>query len=191
MLIPVAREAFLPFLVVSFLCGLFFGAVYDIFRIRRIAFRPSRQEKQGRLLRFFGRHLSRIDTVIIVWEDILFFLLVAVTMILVSFRLSYGIPRWYAFGAALGGFFLWRVTLGRCVMHLAERILYGISWVMHLIKRLLLTPLARCFGALWRRIKRRAEAARRRALTEREEKRILAFVISDPSFGGEETSDVP
>ena len=191
MLIPVAREAFLPFLVVSFLCGLFFGAIYDIFRIRRIAFRPSRKEKQGRLLRSLGKHLSSLDTVIIVFEDIFFFLLIAVTMILAGFKLSYGIPRWYSYGAALGGFFLWRVTLGRCVTGLAELVLSLLAKLTALGRRTLLAPLGRCFFRLQGAAKARLLRRRRRLFAEREEKRILAYVAAAPFLDGRGDRDVP
>ena len=39
MLIPVSREIFLPVIVWSLALGIISGAVYDIFRIRRAAFR--------------------------------------------------------------------------------------------------------------------------------------------------------
>lgn len=191
MLIPIAREAFLPFLVFSFLCGVFFGIVFDVFRIRRVAFRPTRREGKGRVARLFGRSLSRVDTVLTVFEDLLFFLFVTVALILVGFKLYYGVPRWYAYGAALGGFFLWRVTGGRLVIRFAETILSLLAKLLSLFLRYLVCPVVSSVKgrlSLWHR---RLEHRRALADAAKEEARILAFVASDVVFFGKDVQNPP
>lgn len=134
------------------------------------------------MARLFGRSLSRVDTALTILEDILFFLFVTVVLILVSFKLSYGVPRWYAYGAALGGFFLWRVTGGRLVLRFAETILAVLAKLLSFLLRHLLFPVIAFVGrwiSLWK-----GHLQRRRALadTAKEEIRLLAFVASDDMF---------
>lgn len=155
-LVPVAREAFFPFLMVSFLAGIVFGAVYDLFRIRRVAFRlPSHADPEAG---GFGKHLMRVDTVLTGIEDIVFVAFAAIVLILITFKLYFGVPRWFAYAAALGGFALYHVTVGRLVIRSAETIIGCFRYLGNLIKRRLLSPLGQrlmslCRGGVrfWRR----------------------------------------
>lgn len=77
MLIPVSREIFLPVIVWSLALGIISGAVYDIFRIRRAAFRiPG--------TRFLRGGKGRADTVLTFFEDILFSLFCTSVFILIG-----------------------------------------------------------------------------------------------------------
>jgi len=196
MLFPVSREAFLPLLLLSFLAGGLLAAVYDLLRIRRVAFRLPTGRADGVEGKggggFFGalrRNLKRTDTLLCFFEDIAFCLFGTVVLILMDFKLHYGIPRWYSYAAVVGGFALWRVTLGRLIMSCSEAIVRFLLRMARWIKRRLLLPALRLLkrGAhgLWCRWKKR----RARQYTEAEEKRILAVLaaVSDEDTNQERT----
>lgn len=124
------------------LFGFFAGALYDAFRIRRIAVR-----------------------IPILWhfEDFFFIVLSAVVFAVIFFIWSDGKVRAIAFGGAVLGFVTYRYTLGRLVMAASDRI---IRFIKYIVKRILLPPvrflislIKKAFGALkgifvllWQRI---------------------------------------
>lgn len=103
-LFPVPREGYLPFLICSLAAGVLLGAFNELFRVRRRLF-----DRGGVLSAFF-----------IAIEDVIFFTVTAVVMILVSYKLNYGVPRWYSYGAAALGFIFWQRTAGALVLRLAD-----------------------------------------------------------------------
>ena len=125
-LFEISREAFLPFLVFSFLSGVILCALYDVLRIRRMATRRA------------GKH--RLDLVLTFFEDVIFCLLSTVTMILVTYKLYYGIPRWYSYGACALGFLTWRKTASRLVMKLSDKIIGCITAALSAVNRKLVRP---------------------------------------------------
>ena len=125
-LFEISREAFLPFLVFSFLTGIVLGAIYDVLRIRRKATRRA------------GKR--RLDFVLTVFEDAVFCLFATVSMILVTYKLYFGIPRWYAYAAFALGFFLWQKTVGRLIMKLSDKIIDLIARVLFAFERKVIKP---------------------------------------------------
>lgn len=103
-LFPVPREGYLPFLICSLAAGVLLGAFNELFRVRR---------------RLFGGE-GVLSVLFIAAEDVIFFTVAAVVMILVSYKLNYGVPRWYSYGAAALGFVLWQRTAGVLVLRLAD-----------------------------------------------------------------------
>ena len=180
MLIPIERGAFLPLFLASFLLGLVLSALYDLFRIRRLALRLTSEKSAAES--FFVRHRERIDTVLCLGEDLAFFLLASVALILLDFKLYHGVPRWYAPAAALGGFFLWRATVGRLTMLFAGAFLRGLRAVIRFVGRRVLCPAGRAvrnrFVKLRRTVSDRRRARRNRAFTRRYEAGILAEIGS-------------
>ena len=176
MLIPVSREAFLPLLLLSLLAGLVLGAVYDMFRIRRVAFRLMQRNQRAADAPFHGirRHAAVLDALLCFGEDLIFCLLGTVILILLSYQLSYGMPRWYALGAALLGFGLYRITLGRMVMSFAETILRGIRAAVGFFCHRLLAPIIGNIREWLLRGHRRRTHRRELAYTKAEEARMLA-----------------
>jgi hypothetical protein len=163
MLIPVSRGSFFPLLLASLVVGLFLGVVYDVLRIRRAAFRLAvGRPQEGKGFRvFIRRHLWGIDCLLCLFEDVLFLLLGTVVFILTNFKLAYGIPRWYAYGAALAGFLLYRVTIGRLVMGISEGIIRAMVWACRFLRHRLLRPTVRAVArrmAAWRDIRRAKKA---------------------------------
>ena len=178
MLIPVSREIFLPVIVWSLALGIISGAVYDIFRIRRAAFRiPG--------TRFLRGGKGRADTVLTFFEDILFSLFCTSVFILIAYRLSFGLPRWYSAAAYAGGFFLYRETVGVLVMRSAEAIIRALCRAVLFVYRRAICPaydfIARHIGSFAGKISSR----RRAAYTAKYEKHlVLSFTVPESSPPG-------
>lgn len=171
MLIPVSREIFLPIFVWSLAFGILSGAVYDIFRIRRVAFRIPQTGH-------FHNVSGRADTVITFFEDVLFSLLCTVVFILIAYRLSFGLPRWYSAVAYAGGFFLYRETVGVLVIRSAEVIIGAVCRVVRFIYRVAVMPLLRLITGtvlkLFLNLRRRC----REAYTVKYQKRLIFALTS-------------
>ena len=86
----------------SVLLGVFFGFVYEFFRVAH---------------RFHPRWYWLIFV-----EDLLFSLICAIGMMLLFFNLSFGRMRFYAFPGIILGFLLWYFTLGRVFRALCMRL---------------------------------------------------------------------
>lgn len=162
-LFSVDREAFLPFLIVSFVFGIFFGLIYDVFRIRRIAFRRSRRLKR----------LRTADAVIIFFEDLIFCVFVGIVMILISYKLYFGIPRWYSFFAAVMGVVLWRKTFGKLIMSASDKIICFIYSVLRRIKALIFVPIVSFVAKKIDKVKNKFENNRAKKYTKKYEKAFL------------------
>ncbi len=80
----------------------------------------SEKKHAKKFYRFVSENLSLIDFVIILAEDIAFFLFCTVVLILVNFKLYFGFFRWYSLLSAIVGFFLYRCTVGRIVISFSE-----------------------------------------------------------------------
>ncbi len=192
MLIPIAREAFLPLLLLSLVAGLFFGAIYDLFRIRRVAFRLPREEESSTngLRRLFRRNLARTDTLLCFAEDLLFCLFGTVVLILMNFKLYYGVPRWYAFGATVLGFWIYRITLGRLVIRSAETVIGWIGAFAGFIRNRIVMPALRQIKGWLHAWHRKTISKRELAYTKAEEARMLAVFADGMTKGnnnGKET----
>lgn len=176
MLIPVGPWAFLPLVLLSLSAGILLGAVYDIFRIRRVAFRLPREEKatENRIARLFRRHLALTDTLLCFGEDVIFCLFGTVVLILMDYKLYYGVPRWYAFGAAVLGFWSYRMTLGKLVMRSAESVIGWIRTTVAFIRRRILRPVIERIKGWITACHRRRVQQKEIAYTNAEEARMLA-----------------
>lgn len=96
------RELFLS-------CGMGFllGAYYDVFRILRCILRPG--------------------TVRVFWQDVLFFLTAAPLVFLFALAVTDGVVRLYLFAGLVAGFFAYRYTVGRAVVHFVTAIITRLS----------------------------------------------------------------
>ena len=127
--------------------GIFLGAAYDIFRLLRIA----RNDKTFKVIeaikkRFFTKSIDYAkkfevsENWIVFIEDIVFFLIVAVTEILATYHINNGEIRIYCLLISVIGFFSYQITLGRLVIYLSTKILYLIRKTIYIIVCVLLTP---------------------------------------------------
>lgn len=167
-LFPTPIDQFFPFLMCSFFLGIFLGAIYEVFRIRRIAF------KNGSL-----KATKIIDTFITAFEDIIFLIFAAVTTIILSYKLNYGIPRWYSYGAAILGVILWRKTAGRLIIKLADKIIALITGAIKVIFGKIIFPPIRFVSRSIGKITLRIENNRAKAYTERYLKGILDSIFEE------------
>lgn len=138
-------------ILIFLLPGVFLGIVYDIFRILRISraselsvsgalydkIRP-RKPLFGNTSRIFKTKSIKIaDKVIVFIEDVLFWLIVAVTEILFIFHTNGGEIRIYCLLSSILGFILYNRTLGRLVTMFAKQIIFLfrclIYWVLYAI----------------------------------------------------------
>ncbi len=158
-------------LAVLFLLSIAFGfaaaLMYDALRIRRIAV-----------------------NVPILWhfEDFFFMLGCGVIFSILFYAQSSGKVRGFAFAGALGGFYIYRKTLGRLVMAASERI---IRFVKYIIRKFVLPPINFVIKLLKKGfdfIKKRISSVLRRLLLISEKRRtakqIKAFTeAAEQGFG--------
>ncbi len=163
MLVAIEKTEFFPYVIWAFVLGMMIAAFYDVFRIRRYAFRRTKTAA-----RIFS-HISALDTLLCFFEDIAVLLFSAVVFILLSFKLSHGVPRWYGIFSMLCGFMLYRKTFGRLVMLSAGRILRGLYRLLKFILRKILLPLKKPFTVFFGRI----NDSKMKAVTEKREKVLL------------------
>ena len=155
-------------LILKFLIpGIFLGAVYDIFRLFRIARSENTYSARKEIRkRFFpksegeGKNPRRriTDTAIVFMEDILFFLIVAVTEILAVYHINEGEIRIYCLLASALGFFTYQKTLGRLIIFFSKKILYLIRKIVYCIACAILVPaffISRYIGKMFSAIKRK------------------------------------
>ncbi len=95
------RELFLS-------CGMGFllGAYYDVFRILRRVLRPG--------------------AVRVFWQDLVFFITAAFMIFLFAMAVNDGVLRVHLFAGLVAGFFAYRYTVGRAVVHLVTAV---INWL--------------------------------------------------------------
>ncbi len=143
---------FLPVFASVILWGAILGVIYDLFRLRRIAFAKTHSygakqtpkslcapplAKQARFLPF------SVSSIVIFAEDILFALIAGGIFCILLFAENDGIFRWYAlFGYAVG-FFAYRNSVGKLVMRLSDAILAFIRRMVRRVCRVLFSPLVR------------------------------------------------
>ena len=129
--------------------GIFLGAIYDIFRFCRIARTDHTYNiKQKLKNRFFIKNDSdnkktnekHFEPTIVFIEDILFFIIVAVTEILALFHFNNGEIRICFLIVSATGFFVYQKTLGNLIVFFSKKILYFIRKTMYLLICIVLTP---------------------------------------------------
>ncbi len=113
------------------LFGFAFGALYDVFRIRRRYFQKKNSKKLlTRLLQGF----------IIGIEDFIFFLMLACVSCVLFFVFSMGRVRLLLFVFEGLGFLVYRVTLGRLLMGISDVICKLVTMTLNAVKKYLILP---------------------------------------------------
>ena len=116
--------------------GVFLGAFYDIFRIIRIAFN--------------SRWLS------IFFQDFIFCIFSAFTVMLLVYYTNSGIVRWFSLAGCFLCFLLYHMTVGRLVMFMAKKIIAFIRKVLNFIKSVTVIPAFRLIFFIIKLLKRLA-----------------------------------
>lgn len=116
-------------LFLSVIFGFCAGAIYDIFRIRRIALKIPIIEH---------------------FEDFFFMIFCSVVYALLFYALNNGRVRGFAFAGGAVGFYTYRKTLGRLVMSLSEKI---INFVRYILRKIILPPIKFVIGMIKRVLK--------------------------------------
>lgn len=131
----------LIFLTVSVLCGVFLSFIYDIFRVLRIARGynikktpiPEDYRPKSKFLSLYTDHYltsvkkkrsSKIAFLMFMADDILFSVIISLFVVVIVYGYNNGIPRAFSFFGFCLGFCLWRMTGGRVVIYLSERICF-------------------------------------------------------------------
>ena len=134
----ISQLALLRLYLLAVLLGAALGVLYDILRISRVFFgvRYSRRafrhlyEKKLPYIKISGeRKESRFLGTLIFFEDLFFGIFCGVSTILLFYAANDGKFRFLALVCILGGFFLYRGTVGRPVMLTSELIAYGVEVV--------------------------------------------------------------
>lgn len=127
----------------SLLLGAALGALYDIFRILRLAV-PT-------------------PSAVVFVEDLLYFALCAAATFLFMMNTIYGSVRVFVMLGELIGWILYYLTVGAAVMRAAQAIIRAVRRVLRLLYRLCAAPLIRLFGWVWRKLGRSAVFLRGKA----------------------------
>jgi hypothetical protein len=116
-------ESFLFF--ASLLLGFLFGLYYEFFRFFRILFSHK--------------------TVLVVAEDLLFFLPISLIYIFFNYALSDGVVRYFSILGVVLGFLLYLATLGKILVHFSSYILNFLKKVLRGIFHLFFRPIINVF----------------------------------------------
>lgn len=118
----------------SLLMGAALGAVYDLFRIFRIA--------------------VPLPAGAIVAEDVIYFVFCGFMSFFLMMTVNFGQVRFFILLGELIGFLLYYLTIGALVMKGARQIIFGIRFFFRLVWKWMLRPVVLLFGWAGRKIKR-------------------------------------
>ncbi len=153
------------FLILFFVIpGLFFGILYDAFRILRLLY----ENQEGSIVSDLRKHFfpnasdriqltpnrKRTERALIIAEDILFCLICALTEVLLFYHLNDGLIRVYGLILSLLGLILYRLTLGRLVLYCAKKLKSAIRRCIYIFFCILLTPWFRIYHKIKNRKKK-------------------------------------
>ncbi len=145
---PTLTEAeIFKMVLIFFLSGAIFGALYDLFTAFRI-FRGS--EKQGRKER-------AIDILLCFFEDILFFLLISAGNVVLFSAYGGSKVRLEGIASELIAFVLWHMSAGKLSASLARKVKKALKRMMGAVYEKTVKPLVRKLGIRVEKIKFKKE----------------------------------
>lgn len=160
--------------VFSFAAGFCSGAFYDLFRIRRAAAKKKRQNLLTRIIQGF----------IIGLEDLVFFIMLGAVLSVLYHIFSYGRVRMIAVAALFSGFWLYRISIGRLVMCVADRVIAFAVMVKNILKLRIIKPMMSPAVRLINKISEKRKAKREERRELKEKKKYIARRrerLADPS----------
>lgn len=164
---PLSQRGLCLLFLFSVGIGAFLGAVYDCFRILRVAFPMGRGREVSRSVRVLER-------TVVFFEDIIYALFASVTVNLFLFNLNDGQFRIFTLIGSALGFFVWYCTVGRIIMRCANAIVAFIRRVLSFFLRLLVWPVLRLVCKLCRRVKKKLAVFWYRIQSRRTERKFLS-----------------
>ena len=171
----ISQSALAVVTLYSIAVGFFLGAVYDVFRILRIALEihtepsavenprngkkePREEQKSPDAAKKIKKALLRIlragNGAIIFIEDIVFFTICAAVITIFIFNINDGQIRWFALAGSGAGFAVYYFTVGKIVMFCAKKIIAFIKAVILFILRITVFPVIKLISALFRLLKK-------------------------------------
>ena len=129
----------------SLLFGLFAGALFDVFRIMRIARRSFGRASLPRFLRFG-------DGILCFFADMIYWLMLAAAYSVFIYHRAYGRLRLGSLLCVGVGFFVWHYTLGRLMILTADRIIALVRRIVGFIISVTLKPIFCALVFLVRRL---------------------------------------
>ena len=143
----------------SCVVGGLLGAFYDVFRIIRIAFN--------------SKWLS------IFFQDLIFCILSAFSIILLVFYTNSGTVRWFSLFGCFACFVLYHLTVGKFIMFVSKKIIDFIKKVLNFIYKITVIPIKKTVLLVLKQLKRFAAlilktggAAKSRMYYENEKRRL-------------------
>ena len=118
----------------SCVVGGFLGAFYDVFRIIRIAF-------NSKWLAVF-------------FQDLIFCVLSAISIILLVFYTNSGTVRWFSLLGCVMCFALYHVTIGRLIMFVSKKIIDFIKKTLRFLYKITVIPVKTAILFIFSQIKR-------------------------------------
>jgi len=113
----------------SVMAGIALAALYDVFRIRRLACRRPTTENKPKLT---------AEDAVVFFEDLFFSLTAAALFCVLYYRFAYGAVRVYALAGALCGFLAYRYTVGQLVMKVSGIIIRAVRYAARLLYTVLI-----------------------------------------------------
>ena len=153
----------------SLVVGFSFGALYDLFRIRRRA--AQKKGKQKKLLTRFA------ESIIIGIEDVVFFLMLGCVTCVMYYVFSNGKVRLLALVFELLGFVIYRVSIGRLVMSVTDVIIAFFRLIMSMVRRHVVDPIksfvCRIASGTVNKMKKSARKRRRLQISRYRKKQLI------------------
>lgn len=140
--------------------GAALGVLYDVFRIIRVAMKPS----PGMPAALKSVYDVIGDTVIFA-EDILFSVSAALVVTVFLFHINDGQLRWFVLAGAGTGFTLYYVTIGHLVILCAEAIISFIRMIIRFVLSLTVIPAIKAVRFIWKLIVKSACYTERKLYT--------------------------
>jgi len=156
---------------IAIVCGAFLGAVYDIFRILRIA--TFRDDSIRKLKDTGGRKRKRrlperiTEYTVVFAEDIIFSLIVTFSVILFIYKFNGGISRSYILFSIGLGFILYHLTLGKLVIKCSTAIIRFTKMLLLFVFNATVTPIKRFARFLYGTVKKKISKKRAEIFTAR------------------------
>ncbi|MBE6565321.1 MAG: hypothetical protein E7655_08625 [Ruminococcaceae bacterium] len=119
----------------ALLIGICLGGVYDLFRMARVAREVTASGER--------RTHGRFEPLLLFFEDLLFWLIASLSVILFLFHANEGKIRWFALVFCALGFALYGLTVGRLVMRISAFLVCQIKRFGLFVKKKWLLPLLR------------------------------------------------